>query len=122
VKLNLIHQDNRGRILSLISDNFFYPEVTIFETNAGFARGGCVHNINDEYCTVISGQVEYVIGDELHILSDGMSIKIPKGTPHYFISWGYSVVLEWGATVEEKGEKHKEFRQIVDRINDSQLL
>jgi hypothetical protein len=51
-----------------------------------------------------------------------MSIKIPKGTPHYFISWGYSLVLEWGATIEEKGEKHLEFRQIVDRINDSQLL
>jgi mannose-6-phosphate isomerase-like protein (cupin superfamily) len=119
VKLNLIHRDKRGSILSLISDNFFYPEVTIFETNAGFARGGCIHNLSDEFCTVISGQIEYVIGEELHILTDGMSIKIPKGTPHYFISWGYSVVLEWGATVAEKQEKHTEYRQIVDRINDS---
>ena len=119
MKLSLIHQDNRGQILSLKSDNFYYPEVTIFETNAGFARGGCIHNLSDEFCTVVSGQVEYVIGEELHILSDGMSISIPKGTPHYFTSWGYSVVLEWGATIEEKGVKHAEYRQIVDRINDS---
>lgn len=119
MKLNLIHQDKRGKILSLISDNFFYPEVTIFETNAGFARGGCVHNISDEFCTVISGQIEYAIGDELHILSDGMSIKIQAGTPHYFISWGYSVVLEWGATIAEKQVKHADYRAIVDRINDS---
>ena len=122
MKLDLIHQDKRGCILSLISDKLPYPEITVFETNAGFARGGCIHNISDEYCTVIAGQVEYVIGDELHVLSDGMSIKIPKGTPHYFISWGSSVVLEWGATVAEKKEKHAEFRQIVDRINDSQSL
>lgn len=119
MKLNLIHQDKRGSISSLISDNLPFDEVTVFETNAGFARGGCVHNINDEFCTVIAGQVEYVIGDELHILSDGMSVKIPKGTPHYFISWGYSMVLEWGASVAEKQVKHVEYRQIVDRINDS---
>ena len=119
MKLNLIHQDSRGQILSLKSDNLPFDEVTIFETNAGFARGGCVHNLNDEYCTVIAGQIEYVIGDELHILSEGMSIMIPKGTPHYFTSWGYSMVLEWGATVSEKQHKFPDFRQIVDRINDS---
>lgn len=119
MKSNLIHSDKRGRILSLVGDNLPFDEVTIFETNAGFARGGCVHNLNDEYCTVISGQVEYVIGEELHVLTDGMSITIPKGTPHYFISWGSSIVLEWGPTIEEKKERHQEYRQIVDRINDS---
>jgi mannose-6-phosphate isomerase-like protein (cupin superfamily) len=119
VKLDLIHQDKRGSVSSITDDALGHPEVTVFTTNAGFARGGCIHNISDEYCTVISGQVEYVIGDELHVLTDGMSVKIPKGTPHYFISWGSSVVLEWGATIAEKQEKHAEFRQIVDRINDS---
>lgn len=119
MKLDLIHQDKRGRILSLKSDIFRYPEVTIFETKDGFARGGCIHNLNDEFCTVISGKVEYVIGEEIRILWDGDSVKIPKGTPHYFLSFGKSVVLEWGATEEEKKVKHVEYRQIVDRINDS---
>ena len=81
MKLSLIHQDKRGSILSLKSDILSCDEVTVFITNAGFARGGCVHNINDEHCCVINGEVEYTIGDETMILKDGDSVLIPKGTP-----------------------------------------
>lgn len=119
MKSDLIHQDKRGRILSLKSDIFQFPEVTLFHTKDGFARGGCIHDLNDEFCTVISGKVEYVVGEEIRILLTGDSIKIPKGTPHYFMSLGDSAVIEWGATEDEKKVKHAEFRQIVDRINDS---
>lgn len=119
MKLSSIHQDKRGQILSLKSDILHDEEVTIFVTNAGFARGGCIHNLNHEHCCVINGEIEYVIGDEILIMRDGDSVLIPKGTPHYFTSWGSSIVLEWGATVAEKQVKHTEFRQIVDRINDS---
>lgn len=119
MKLDSIHQDDRGSIHVIKDDDLGHPEVTIFTTGAGYARGGCIHHKSDEYCTVISGEVKYVIGDEKHILTDGMSVIIPRGTPHYFISWGYSVVMEWGATPEEKKEKHPEFRRIVDEINDN---
>jgi len=117
MKLREIHTDDRGTISLLENDLVNYPEVTIFKTNKGYARGGCIHNISDEYCTVIEGHVEYWIGDDMLDMSDGDSMKIPKGTPHYFVSVTDSIVLEWGATVEEKQNKHVEFRKIVDKIN-----
>lgn len=119
MKLSSIHQDKRGSVFAITDEDLGHPEVTIFTTNAGFARGGCIHTISDEYVCVISGEIEYVIGDTIHILRDGDSVIVPAGTPHYFTSWSFSVVQEWGATIAEKQEKHKEFRQIVDRINDS---
>ena len=45
---------------------------------------------------------------------------IPRNTPHYFIALEDSIILEWGATPEEKINKHKEFRKMVDDINDGQ--
>jgi mannose-6-phosphate isomerase-like protein (cupin superfamily) len=95
-----------------------YPEVTIFHTKAGMARGGCVHNLSDEYTCVINGIVEYRVGESTFLLQDGDSMVIPRGMPHYLFSISDSVVLEWGATEEEKKEKHPEFRAMVDEIND----
>ena len=119
MKSESIQTDKRGRIISVKDDELGCPEIVIFFTKDGFARGGCVHNLNDEYCSVISGKVEYVVGEELKIMWAGDSVKIPKGTPHYFVSLGDSVAIEWGATEEEKKVKHTEYRQIVDRINDT---
>ena len=119
MNLNLIHQDKRGQIFTITGEGLNHPEVTMFLTNDGFARGGCVHNLSTEYCTVVSGKVEYIVGDKYHVLWDGDSITIPAGTPHYFTSFGNSVVMEWGATEDEKKVKHQEYRLIVDRINDS---
>jgi mannose-6-phosphate isomerase-like protein (cupin superfamily) len=118
MKLNEIFNDKRGVIRTLTEDISF-EEITIFQTRAGMARGGCIHDKNDEYTCIIEGEVEYHIGDKTFILCTGESIKIPFSTPHYYISITDSVVLEWGATPEEKTQKHIGFRKIVDEINDS---
>jgi mannose-6-phosphate isomerase-like protein (cupin superfamily) len=118
MNLNKIHEDNRGSI-NILDGLYKYPEVTVFQTNAGFARGGCIHNENDEYCVVIEGEILYSIGDlnNPKKLKVGESVIIPKSTPHYFLSLTNSTVLEWGATPEEKKVKHPFYRQIVEYIN-----
>ena len=116
MKLNEIYTDFRGKIMTLTEDMSF-PEVTIFTTKAGVARGGCIHSKNDEYTCVIEGEVEYVIGEEKIKLLVGENALIPKNTAHYYTSLTDSIVLEWGATPAEKQTKHIEFRKIVDQIN-----
>jgi len=111
-----IYKDMRGSI-SILKGFNKTSEITIFRTKAGFARGGCIHNIHDEHSCVIEGMAHYVIGDENVFLTDGGSVKIPKKTPHYFLAITDCVVLEWGAILEEKQEKHPEFRKKVDEIN-----
>jgi hypothetical protein len=120
MKLSLIQEDKRGSI-EILEGLQKYPEVTVFTTKAGYARGGCIHNINEEFVVVIEGSIEYVCytptGMSRTKMFTGDSIRIPKSTPHYFISWTPSIVMEWGCSIEEKKEKHKDFRAIVDEIN-----
>lgn len=116
MKLNDIFSDFRGKIMTLTGDMTF-PEVTIFTTKAGKARGGCIHTESDEYTCVIEGEVEYIIGDKRIYLSTGQNVLIPKNTPHYYISKTDSIVLEWGANPEEKANKHAQTRKIVDEYN-----
>jgi dTDP-4-dehydrorhamnose 3,5-epimerase-like enzyme len=129
MKLELVQNDNRGSI-EIITGLLQFPEATIFKTKAGYARGGCVHNIHDEYICVLEGEVEYITehlttmsGNIVHktILKTGGVGFIPKGTPHYFISLTDSTVIEWGADIVEKKEKHPVFRKIVDEINGKKL-
>lgn len=116
MNLTKIYSDERGEIWIL--EGFEkYPEVTIFKTNAGYARGGCIHNINDENAVVLEGDIVYFNGDDREHMTPGCSTIILSKTPHYFLSVTDSVVMEWGATPEEKKEKHIEFRKIVDKIN-----
>ena len=124
MKLKQIQSDERGSI-SLLEEGFKnLQEVTVFHTYAGFARGGCVHNIHDEHVCVVEGVIEYFCYDEKGLevkkqrLFQGDTIKIKSRTPHYFIAMLDSVVMEWGATPGEKKEKHKETRKIVDKINE----
>lgn len=119
MKLDTIHKDRRGSICLVTGDLKQFQEVTIFTTNNGFARGGCIHKKSDEFATVIEGAVRYRIGSRDSILVCGQSLTIPKNTPHYFVSLVDSVVMEWGATPEEKTEKHLATRKIVDEINSS---
>ena len=116
MKLTDIHEDDRGKIMVLTEDMTF-PEVTVFTTNAGYARGGCIHNLSNEYTCVIEGTVEYYIDGKKILLNTGDNIFIPRGTPHYYHSVTDSIVMEWGATPDEKKEKHLLTRKIVDEIN-----
>jgi len=114
MNLTKIHSDERGEI-NILTEFNNYPEVTVFKTKAGYCRGGCIHNIHDEYICVLEGTVDYAFGtknsNKIHKirLNDGETSKILKGTPHYFHSITDSVVLEWGASPEEKKEKHESF-------------
>lgn len=121
MNLELIHEDFRGRINRLVEGFKSFSEVTIFETKAGFCRGGCIHRLSDESVTVLEGEIVYVTPEGYFTLGRGENFQIPKNTPHYFLSKTDSVVLEWGPKEEEKKEKHADFRQIVDNINHERL-
>lgn len=117
MKLTTVHVDERGSINLLEGDLKEYPEVTIFKTKAGLCRGGCVHHKSMEYACVIEGHIFYVIDGAGCWLSAGESIEIPKGYPHFFLSLEDSVVLEWGATPEEKKVKDPVYRKVVEDHN-----
>lgn len=121
MKLRSIHSDKRGNVYAIEGKSLQYPEIAMLTINKGYARGGCIHNIHDEYFVVIQGRVDYRIGDTTHNYSVGDSGIIPKGTPHYLYAYEDSIVLEWGATIEEKQEKHETFRKIVENINEKRL-
>lgn len=117
IKLNKIHGDERGEIYTITGD-MEHEEITILTTNKGFARGGCIHNKNDEYCVVLEGIIEYHLGNEPPVIMDrGKTMWVPRGTPHYIRAIKDSIVVEWGATSEEKKEKDPEMRRIVVEIN-----
>jgi len=117
LKLKEIHKDYRGKIYLLKGDLKEHKEITIFHTKKGFARGGCIHKLNNEFNTVLEGKIHYFIGNDELMMTKGKSIKIPRNAPHYFISLTDSLVIEWGCIPEEKIEKYKPFRDIVDNIN-----
>jgi len=118
LELRKIHEGKRGEIHIITGDSLKDEEITIFITKRKFARGGCIHKENDEHCVVLEGYVECFLKDrKAEILRKGQTFKIPKNTPHYFVSLSDSIVMEFGATPEEKKEKHPEFRKIVDEIN-----
>lgn len=117
LKLKQIHKDDRGEIYLILGNLKEYEEITLFSTNKGFARGGCIHKINDEFNVVLEGKIRYFVGEKEVLMKAGDSLKIPRDTPHYFISLTDSLVSEWGCSPEEKIEKYKPFRDIVDNIN-----
>jgi quercetin dioxygenase-like cupin family protein len=118
LKLEKLHEDKRGEIYLIIGDFQEHEEVTLFFTRKNYARGGCIHKIHDEYCTVLEGKIRYFIGTNDPIeMKAGDTVKIQKNTPHYFLSLKDSIVMEWGATPAEKKEKHEEFRKKVEMIN-----
>lgn len=119
MKLTDINTDSRGFIKTLVGDLESTPEVTVFKTRAGMARGGCIHSKSAEHLVVIEGIITYICGEE-HLsrtLTAGQSITIEAGIPHYYISMTNSVVMEWGPQLDEKQEKHERFRKIVLDIN-----
>jgi hypothetical protein len=119
LKLNNIYSDNRGAIYSLDGDLSGLAEVTIFETFENYARGGCIHTQSPEHICVLVGEIVFVYGEDRKevVLMQGECFTIPPMTPHYYFSRTRSVVEEWGPSMEEKGNRHFEFRSIVDQIN-----
>jgi len=117
LKLRKLHEDKRGGIYLIKGELKEHEEITLFTTKAGMSRGGCIHNLHQEFCTIIEGKVKYQVGDEVKEYSTGDTLIIPVSTPHYFVAITDCVVMEWGASPEEKKEKYVPYRQIVDRIN-----
>jgi mannose-6-phosphate isomerase-like protein (cupin superfamily) len=122
MELTNINEDSRGFIKTLVGDLSFVPEITIFKTKAGMARGGCIHPNSQEHLVVVEGTINYIyrmIDSTLQykVLTVGESITIVPNVPHYFISITDSIVLEWGPKIEEKQDKYEEFRKIVLGIN-----
>lgn len=121
MELTAVNEDARGFIKILTGDLKSTPEVTIFKTASGMARGGCIHPISKEHLVVIEGTINYIYGKpqgiQYKILTAGESITIGPDVPHYFVSITDSVVLEWGPPIEEKQERYEEFRKIVMGIN-----
>jgi hypothetical protein len=116
LETNLIHEDERGQIIC------FYlrgKEYTLLTTKRGFARGGCIHN-KTEYAVVLEGIIEYHIKGRTRFttLSKGENIQVPPETPHYIIAVTDAIMMEWGAPPDQKKRKDKEFRAIVDKINE----
>lgn len=121
MQLNTIHKDDRGSINTVTGNFQSIPEVTIFETKKGYARGGCLHNISSEHLFVIEGEILYIykLEDMISelIIKQGCGLTIPPNVPHYFIAKTDCVVAEFGPSLEEKKGKDEEFRAIVNDIN-----
>jgi mannose-6-phosphate isomerase-like protein (cupin superfamily) len=111
-----VHEDRRGKIFTITDDEM--RELTILCTNKDFARGGCLHRKNKEFCLVIKGKIGFQKGSDAFILTEGDSLLIGKSIPHCFKSLTDSVVLEWGVTLDDKQEKDPDMLKVVNEIND----
>lgn len=134
MELNKVHEDERGGIYTITGEEIDTPEITLLVTKKGFARGGCIHKLHDEFCVCVEGLVEHYVkekdekeavlstapqhkeGFNLTNLHKGKPVLIPHGIPHYFYSKTNSVVFEWGAKMDET-KKHPETRAFVDDLN-----
>ena len=130
MKLNKIHEDERGEIYTITDEKMKTPEITLLVTNKGFARGGCIHELRDEFCVCVEGIVEYYAegtnelstapqhkqGFKLNNLHKGKPVLTPHGIPHYFYSKTDSIVLEFGAKIEDT-TKHHATRDFIDEMN-----
>ena len=132
MEINKVHEDERGEIYTITGEEMSTPEITLLITNKGFARGGCVHKLHDEFCVCVEGLVEHYVegkperetdpapqhkeGFNLTNLIKGKPVLIPHEKPHYLYSKTDSVVLEWGAKIDETTQ-HPETRAFIDEIN-----
>jgi dTDP-4-dehydrorhamnose 3,5-epimerase-like enzyme len=119
-----IHEDDRGFINLITGALENNKEINISSTKKGYTRGGCIHRINDEYLTVVSGKIVFHIFDsntdaeDIVYMTVGDSRKIPVNSPHFYTALTDCVVIEWGSTFEEKTEKHLVTRAIVNNLNE----
>lgn len=115
------HEDFRGEIWTLTDTRI--GEMTILFTNAGYARGGCMHD-QEELLYVIEGSVIVFQGNEywsegerMNKYSHDSPVIIPIGQPHGFKSITDSVVMEI-KSLDIKTEHDSELRKKIQEIND----
>jgi mannose-6-phosphate isomerase-like protein (cupin superfamily) len=117
-KVEKVNEDNRGSIHTISGILDDGKEITILVTRKGYARGGCIHGINDEHVVVLDGSVKYWIGDDHpEMLYKGMTTVVPFNSKHMLVSQTDSIVMEWGKTKEEVDKKDVEMKKKVDEIN-----
>ena len=110
MELKQVHQDERGEIYAITEKE----EIgNILVTNAGKARGGCMH-VEDEHLIVLKGEIELFLFENSRFMGAGDCITIPNTTPHYFVSKTDSIVSESGA----KGEILGKWQLHLDKINE----
>mgnify|MGYP001591403992 CR=1 FL=1 len=110
----LVHEDFRGRIHVVSIEGI---QIKFITTRAGFLRGGEIHP-NNQYNTVLSGEVEFIlklngIADIHRLKTQNGQITITAGTPHMSRSVTDSVMIEW-YDGEYQSEYYPEYRKLVD--------
>ena len=115
MNFNKIHGDDRGEIG--VMWGLGCPEVSIFTTLKGKARGGCLHPESDEYIAVISGSIVLKTPNMDIIMKRGHTELIPRNTPHCFVAIEDCAVMEWGPHAREKGIKDPQMADYVKLIN-----
>lgn len=120
MELKKIHEDKRGFIYIIENLLEGEREFSFLEIKKGFARGGCLHFV-DENFVLIKGKVKFICGENEDVLTAPASGVIPANQPHAFVALEDSVVSEWGVTTTEKEEDKKdpELRLKIEGINNS---
>lgn len=114
MNLEKIHTDKRGEVY-IITDNG--KEISnLLYTKEGFARGGCVHK-EEEHLFVVRGRIKLFIPEKEMELSDTECVYIPANTPHYFVSFTDSIVMEAGA--QQLDIKYQPYLDKINEINSS---
>ena len=125
MKIEKVHSDSRGSIYSITGEPIKLEEYSLLETKANIMRGGCLHKKHSETIVVLEGEISYFyrLPNEVEIneisMRAGDSYTIPPNSPHYMLSLTDSIVMEFGADIDEKKVKHDEFRKVVMEHNQS---
>ena len=119
MKIKLVHKDVRGSTYSITGRELCgLPEVALFYTKQGYARGGCVHYGYDEDFLLLKGEIHFFDDKTTFALSSGESFHINKGTAHGFKALTDCVCMEVGVPPEHKGDKDKRMHEKIARINE----
>jgi len=130
IRLVKVADDKRGAIHlveNLLADN---KEFTFLEIKKGFARGGCYHDVPENWI-VLRGSVrvgtfdtkndwEHIGGYYSNVgKKEGDSGIFLPGVAHFFEALEDSIIIEYGVTSAEKKDdkKFEPLRTMVNKIN-----
>lgn len=112
-----LDEDLRGKIF--IIKDLMDCEMNILTIKEDYARGGCIHPDDDEYFVVIKGKIMVNIGGNIRTVSQGDSMKIPKGKAHMFLAMKDSIVSEWGVKDFTKTYYDESMRKAINSYNET---